>query len=75
MLRTTLLAISLLSLNACATVLSSAPTTQSANGDAWYTEVTGFAGLAFSSRVYYCPAPESGPATCKEAKYVEQAKK
>jgi hypothetical protein len=59
----------------CGAVLSSAPTWQSANGDAWYTEGTGFFGWYWGSHIYYCPAPTSGPAQCKEAKYVELPKK
>ncbi len=50
----------------CTSVVSSLPTTNTVNGDAWYTTKK-----MFSSKVYYCPAPTSGPATCTEAKYVE----
>ena len=74
-MKRTLMALAVMSLSACSAVLSSTPTTPSVNGDAWYTEVTGFFGMAFSSRVYYCPAPTDGAAVCKEAKYVEQAAK
>jgi predicted alpha-1,6-mannanase (GH76 family) len=42
---------------------------QNANGDAWYTEATGFFGMTWESKVYYCPAPTSGPAHCVEARY------
>ena len=50
----------------CTSVVSSLPTTNTVNGDAWYTTKK-----MFSSKVYYCPAPTSGPATCTEAKYIE----
>jgi len=50
----------------CSNVVSALPTTQTVNGDAWYTTQK-----MFKSKVYYCPAPSSGPATCTEAKYVD----
>jgi len=53
----------------CTSVVSSLPTTNTVNGDAWYTTKK-----MFSSKVYYCPAPTSGPATCTEAKYVDGGK-
>lgn len=59
---------------ACSAVLSSAPTTTSANGDSWYTEGTGFFGFMWGSKIYYCAPPTDGPAQCKEARYVEQPK-
>lgn len=54
----------------CTNVVSSLPTSTAVNGDAWYTTKK-----MFKSKVYYCPAPSSGAATCTEAKYVEQGKK
>jgi len=60
----------------CAYVTSSMPSTSNVTGEAWYTEATGFFGLYWGARVYYCPAPTAaGPATCKEAKLVPLAKK
>ncbi len=50
----------------CSSVVSSLPTSTTVNGDAWYTTKK-----MFKSKVYYCPAPTSGAATCTEAKYVE----
>jgi hypothetical protein len=50
----------------CTSVVSSLPTSTNVNGDAWYTTKK-----MFKSKVYYCPAPTSGPATCTEAKYVD----
>ena len=58
----------------CGAVLSNAPTLTNTNGDAWYTEGTGFMGMFWGSHVYYCPAPQAGPAECHEAKYVELPK-
>ena len=38
----------------------------------WYVKTTGMGGLIFSSKVFYCPQPNTaGPAQCKEAKMVE----
>jgi hypothetical protein len=55
----------------CAYVTSSMPSTSTVTGEAWYTEATGFFGMYWGSRVFYCPAPTAaGPATCKEAKLV-----
>ena len=55
----------------CAAVTSTMPSTSTVTGEAWYTEATGFFGLYWGSRVFYCPAPTAaGPATCKEAKLV-----
>lgn len=55
----------------CAYVTSSMPSTTSVTGEAWYTEATGFFGLFWGSKVFYCPAPTAaGPTTCKEAKLV-----
>ncbi len=60
----------------CAYVTSSMPSSTAVTGEAWYTEATGFFGLYWGSRVFYCPAPTAaGPATCKEAKLVPQPKK
>jgi len=53
----------------CTNVVSALPTSTMVNGDAWYTTVK-----MFKSRVYYCPAPSNGPATCTEAKYVDGGK-
>ena len=54
----------------CTSVVSSMPTSTVVNGDAWYTTKK-----MFNSKVYYCPAPTSGAATCTEAKYVDSGKK
>jgi hypothetical protein len=55
----------------CAYVTSSMPSTTQVTGEAWYTEATGFFGLFWGSKVFYCPAPTAaGPTTCKEAKLV-----
>ncbi len=64
-----------LSTAGCATVTSSMPGITNATGEAWYTEATGFFGLTWGSKVWYCPPPASGQATCKEAKLVELPKK
>ena len=77
MKRANLSVVSLLALSAggCATVVSSNPGTTSATGDAWYTTTVGFAYMAFSTHVYYCPKPAGpGPVQCKEAKYIEAGK-
>ena len=50
----------------CVNYVSSVPTATNFNGDAWYTT-----RKMFKSTVYYCPAPSSGPATCTEAKMVD----
>lgn len=57
-------------LTGCTKVVSSMPTTNNANGDAWYSTVKFFKG-----KVYYCPAPSRGQATCVEAKMVPADKK
>ena len=55
---------------------SAGPSTAKVTGEAWYTEATGFFGLYWGSKIFYCPAPTAaGPATCKEAKLVPQPKK
>jgi hypothetical protein len=55
----------------CAAVTSSMPSSTAVTGEAWYTEATGFFGMYWSSKIYYCPAvTQAGPATCKEAKLV-----
>lgn len=60
----------------CAYVTTSMPSSTAVTGEAWYTEATGFFGIYWGSKVYYCPAPTAaGPATCKEAKLVPLPKK
>lgn len=59
----------------CAAITSAQGGNTGETGEAWYVKTTQFYGLALSSKVFYCPAPASGPAQCKEAKMVEQAKK
>ena len=54
----------------CAMVTSSQPSVTNATGEAWYTEAIGFVGITWGSRVWYCPPPSGGAATCKEAKMV-----
>jgi hypothetical protein len=55
----------------CATVNSSLPSLTNETGEAWYTEATGFFGMTWGSKVWYCPPPSGGAATCKQAKMVE----
>lgn len=50
----------------CTHYVSSIPTSTAVNGDAWYTS-----RKMFKSKVWYCPAPSAGPATCTEAKLVD----
>jgi len=57
-------------LTGCTKVVSSMPTTTVVSGDSWYSTVKMFKG-----KVYYCPAPASGQATCIEAKMVPASKK
>ncbi len=81
MKRTILLAAALVALFVavgCTGVSSAVGPNSSMTGDAWFSEVTGMPsmvpgmpGMAFSTRIYYCPAPSGGPATCVEAEYVE----
>lgn len=52
-------------LPACTHYVSSIPTANNVNGDAWYST-----RKMFSSKVWYCPAPSGGQATCTEAKLV-----
>ncbi len=60
----------------CAYVTSAGPSSTAVTGEAWYTEATGFFGLYWGSKIFYCPAPTAaGPATCKEAKLVPQPQK
>ncbi len=55
----------------CAYVTSSMPSATAVTGEAWYSEATGFFGMYWGSKIFYCPAPSAaGPATCKEAKLV-----
>ena len=54
----------------CGAVLSSGGTYQNANGDAWYTEGTGFFGMYWGSHIYYCPPPTSGPVPIEAQKQV-----
>ena len=63
-----------LSSGGCAVVTSGMPSITNSTGEAWYTEAIGFAGITWGSRVWYCPPPQGGPATCKEAKLVEMTK-
>jgi hypothetical protein len=59
------------SASGCAYVTSSMPSATNVTGEAWYTEATGFFGMFWGSKVFYCPAPTAaGPTTCKEAKLV-----
>lgn len=50
----------------CVNYVSSVPTANNVNGDAWYTT-----RKMFKSNVYYCPAPSSGQAVCTEANLVD----
>ena len=59
LIRATLVA-GALATGGCGAVLSNAPTLTNTNGDAWYTEGTGFMGMFWGSHVYYCPAPSNG---------------
>ena len=58
----------------CAIVTSSMPSLINVTGEAWYTEAIGFVGITWGSKVWYCPPPTSGPATCKEAKLIAMTK-
>ncbi len=58
----------------CAIVTSSQPSITNATGEGWYTEAIGFIGITWGSRVWYCPPPSGGAATCKEAKLVPLTK-
>jgi uncharacterized protein YceK len=58
----------------CATVTSSMGGMNNSTGEAWYTEAKGFLTIKWGSKVYYCPPPQSGPATCKEAKMIALTK-
>jgi hypothetical protein len=58
----------------CSTVSSSVGGFTNTTGEAWYTEAKGFLAIKWGSKVYYCPPPQTGPATCKEAKMIELTK-
>jgi hypothetical protein len=59
----------------CANIGSAMGGNTAMTGEAWYAKITSLGALVISSQVYYCPAPQSGPAQCKEAKMVEGDKK
>ena len=59
----------------CAAITSGMGGNTSETGEAWYTNTKMLFSFPLSSKVFYCPAPASGPAQCKEAKMVEQPKK
>jgi len=64
-----------MSLSGCASIGSAMGGSTSMTGEAWYVKTTGMGGMIFSSKVFYCPQPNTaGPAQCKEAKMVEGAK-
>jgi hypothetical protein len=67
-------AVGLLAAGGCATVNSSQPSMTSTTGEAWYTETTGFCGINWGAKVFYCPPPTQGAGTCKQAKMVELTK-
>ena len=54
----------------CISVGSHQPTLQNVNGDSWFVANKGLLMLTLESKIYYCPAPTTGPAECKEAKTV-----
>jgi hypothetical protein len=54
------------SMTGCVNYVSSTATATNVNGDAWYTT-----RKMFSSKVWYCPAPSGGAATCTEANMVD----
>jgi hypothetical protein len=64
-----------LSSSGCVMVTSSIPSSTAVTGEAWYTQLTGMFGMGWNPKVFYCPAPSSGPATCKEAKMVPLVEK
>ncbi|MBP6608779.1 MAG: hypothetical protein KA258_04285 [Deltaproteobacteria bacterium] len=65
----------LLSASGCASIGSAMGGNTAMTGEAWYVKTTGMGGLIFSSKVFYCPQPNTaGPAQCKEAKMVEGTK-
>lgn len=59
-------------LSGCSFVTSSIGADTTETGEAWWvkSKCLGF-GLCYASKVYYCPAPSSGPARCKEARLVK----
>jgi hypothetical protein len=63
-------ALSLLCLN-CATITSGQPTTQSVNGDTWYTKDKYYLLrlLTVETDVYWCP--KDTPAKCQKAELKE----
>ena len=55
----------------CSHVASSMGGNTAQTGEAWYVKTTSFPpGMVWATHVYYCPAPASGQAKCKEAKMV-----
>jgi hypothetical protein len=63
-----------LAISGCTYVSSAQGGNTAQTNEAWFTENTGLPGLAFSTRVFYCPPMGSGgAATCTEAEYVENA--
>ncbi|MBL8635288.1 MAG: hypothetical protein JNM40_18830 [Myxococcales bacterium] len=61
-----------MSLSGCANIGSAMGGNTAMTGEAWYVKTTGMGGLIFSSKVFYCPQPNTaGPAQCKEAKMIE----
>ncbi len=67
--RSSVLLLAVVALTGCTSVVSSLPTLTTVNGDAWYT--THRIG---QSKIYYCPPPTGGPATCTEARYIGEDK-
>jgi hypothetical protein len=68
------LAVLAVSASGCSFVTSSLGADTTETGEAWWvkSKCLGF-GLCYASKVYYCPAPSSGPARCKEARLVKDA--
>ncbi|MBN2718086.1 MAG: hypothetical protein JXX14_19730 [Deltaproteobacteria bacterium] len=56
----------------CSYVTSSAPTTETVNGDVWYVKTKGIGALVFAADIYYCPKTAgSEAATCQQATIVQ----
>jgi hypothetical protein len=57
----------------CAYVTANQNATNTVSGELWYVKQRALFGLVFSSRVFHCAPPSSGPAKCKEANIAEGA--
>jgi hypothetical protein len=57
-----LFALGLVASSGCAAITSAQGGNTGETGEAWYVKAKGFNGFIFSAKVFYCPAPASGPA-------------